>query len=123
MVNNMIKQRVTNKFVKEIYGTKNIINIGYCKIDKWLHRLLPMFYTCGIYGWNYDVYNFGDMAICQGYRNIPGMRPDDKQMDEIKARLEILDKKSHLLTYDEMNKLIYDTLVKWINHVAWGAEF
>lgn len=123
MVNNMIKQRVTNKFVKEIYGTKNIVNIRYCYIDKWLHRLSPMFYTCGIYGWNYDVYNLGGFAICQGYRNIPGIRATDEQLNAIKARLEALDKKDHLLTYDEMNKLIYETLEKWAEHVLWGTDF
>lgn len=123
MVNNMIKQKVTSKFVKDVFGVQNIINVRYCKIDKWLHRLSPMFYTCGIYGWNYDVYNLSGFAICQGYRNIPGTRATDQQIDEIKARLETLDKKEHLLTYDEMNKLIYDTLVKWMYHVVRGLEF
>lgn len=48
-------------------------SLGYCEMSEAL-RLLdgPRGYSCGVYGWNYDVYDVGGVAVCTGYRDMPG---------------------------------------------------
>lgn len=65
-----MKAKITNKEVRLMYD-----NILLCK-DANLENLLASrfsarFYNCGTYGWNYDVYSFGDTCIIVGYRNFP----------------------------------------------------
>ena len=31
----------------------------------------PVAYAAGVYGWNFDVYDFGSVAIVTGYRGMP----------------------------------------------------
>lgn len=61
-----MKFRTTQKAVKENF-TK-VIKVGYCSLQKLLTYETPIAYTCGVYGWNADIYNFGDVAIVTGYR-------------------------------------------------------
>ena len=48
-------------------------SLGYCEMSEAL-RLLdgPRGYACGVYGWNYDIYDVGGVAVCTGYRDMPG---------------------------------------------------
>ena len=50
----------------------HVIRIPYCALQKTLKLESPMYYNAGTYGWNYDVYDFDDVAIVTGYRNMPG---------------------------------------------------
>ena len=45
-------------------------SLGYCEMSGPL-RLLggPRGYACGVYGWNYDIYDVGGVAVCTGYRD------------------------------------------------------
>lgn len=60
-----MKKRVTRKFVIENY---KVLKVGYCALQGLLRYYAPRYYTAGVYGWNADVYVFGDVAICTGYR-------------------------------------------------------
>ena len=64
--------RVTQKAVKDNYS--RIYKAGYCAMQYLLRPFNRAAYTAGIYGWNYDVFEpFQDgVAICTGYRNMPG---------------------------------------------------
>lgn len=46
----------------------------------------PIAYTCGVYGWNFDVFEVYGVTICTGYRNMPGKRLDGIREYEKKAR-------------------------------------
>ena len=48
-------------------------SLGYCEMSEAL-RLLdgPRGYTCGVCGWDYDIYDVGGVAVCAGYRDMPG---------------------------------------------------
>jgi hypothetical protein len=35
-----------------------------------IHYVSADYYTCGVYGWNFDVYTFGNYAITTGYRGM-----------------------------------------------------
>lgn len=46
----------------------------------------PIAYTCGVYGWNFDVYEIDGLTICTGYRGMPGRRANNIGAYEEKAR-------------------------------------
>lgn len=83
-----MKRKITRNEMKMYYN--DIIKIGYCNAQHILYYDRPQFYNYGVYGWNYDVYDFGDVAICTGYRTIGNVKPN----------YEIIRK------YDDMAKMI-----------------
>lgn len=62
----MNKIKATKKAIVESYN--NVICVGYCDLQNLLYCKSPSFYTCGVYGWNADVFDFESTAICTGYR-------------------------------------------------------
>jgi hypothetical protein len=48
----------------------NVIRFGYCQLQHLLQDSEPFAYTSGLYGWNADYYQLGDLIICTGYRSI-----------------------------------------------------
>ncbi len=69
-----MKYRTTNKEVKSNSGY--VISIPYCDAQDLLRIAEPQAYTCGVYGWNSDIYHFGGVTISTGYRPVNGIRPD-----------------------------------------------
>ena len=69
-----MKKKITRNEMKRQYN--NIIKIGYCDAQYILYYDEPQFYNSGVYGWNYDVYAFGDVAICTGYNSIGNVKPE-----------------------------------------------
>lgn len=64
----MAKAKTTRKWVNENYYC---VYFGYCELQYLLTYQTPRFYTCGVYGWNFDVYTFCcDYAITTGYRGM-----------------------------------------------------
>lgn len=61
-----MKFKTTRKAVKENSGI--ILEVGYCDLQSLLYFKDPAAYTCGVYGWNSDVYDFGKVVIVTGYR-------------------------------------------------------
>ena len=67
-----MKYKTTAKAVKN--GCANVKCAGYCKLQYLLRNHEPTAYTCGVYGWNFDVYEVYGVTICTGYRGMPGTR-------------------------------------------------
>lgn len=65
-----MKYKTTRKAV--VNGSSNIIRAGYCSLATLLTNHKPVAYTCGVYGWNFDVYEVYGVTICTGYRGMPG---------------------------------------------------
>ena len=65
---------------REIMGRYDkIIKIGYCDLSNALDIAgkSPEAYTCGVYGWNADVYDMGNgVAIVTGYNPFGNIKPD-----------------------------------------------
>lgn len=57
-----------------IQGHNHVISAPYCKLQTLLAYETPAAYTEGTYGWNADIYEFGDVAICTGYRPFGDIR-------------------------------------------------
>lgn len=79
-----MKYKTTRKAI--VNGSANVRCAGYCDLQSLLYNHAPIAYTCGIYGWNFDVYDVYGITICTGYRNMPGKRLDGIGEYESKAR-------------------------------------
>ena len=108
----MLKAKVTKKEVLESYY--NVISIGYCSAQFLLNALEPQFYTCGIYGWNADVYQIDyNTAIVTGYRPFGNL---DKNYD----RLNIYEDKAlkiwndNSIPYEKQKEKVNKLLEKFI---------
>lgn len=67
-----MKYKTTRKAI--VAGCQNIRSAGYYDLADLLRNHEPVAYTCGIYGWNFDVFEVYGVTICTGYRNMPGKR-------------------------------------------------
>lgn len=80
-----MKIQTTQKEIKGAFN--NIISIGYC--DAWylLRHMGPTFYTCGVYGWNSDIYIINNnTCIVTGYRPFGNLKLDNIRELNEKAR-------------------------------------
>lgn len=59
-----MKVKTTNKALREAQAIK----IGYNAMNWLLTYENPIYYTCGVYGWNSDVYDVGGVIVSTGYR-------------------------------------------------------
>lgn len=68
----MAKIKTTNKYIKTVWN--NVFRCGYCDLQYIMKGEEPVYYNCGVYGWNYDVYcdYKRNIAITTGYRNMTG---------------------------------------------------
>lgn len=61
-----MKYKTTRKAVKGNFS--KVFAVGYCGLSDLLRFEEPRAYTCGVYGWNADIYEFGGVAVVTGYR-------------------------------------------------------
>ena len=62
----MAKMRITRNDLRANFG--KVLAVGYCDAVNLLRYSSPFGYACGVYGWNFDAYEVGGVAICTGYR-------------------------------------------------------
>ena len=54
-----------------------VIEISYCGVQSLLRHKNPIAFTCGMYGWNSDIYDMGKgVAIVTGYRPFGNVHPN-----------------------------------------------
>jgi hypothetical protein len=51
-------------------GYNYVIQAGYCELQSLLSYKDAVAFTCGLYGWNFDVYDINGIAIVTGYRGM-----------------------------------------------------
>ncbi len=94
----------------------NIVRIEYGKVCHLLGYETPSGYNQGIYGWNYDIYQFSDITIIAGVRSLTGVKINDNIIKtyEDKARIiardysltaEIKRAKTESLLYQCLNEI------------------
>lgn len=84
-----MKYKTTRKAI--VNGSSNVRSAGYCDLSHLLHYHSAVAYTCGVYGWNFDVFEIYGLTICTGYRNMPGKRLEHIHEYEEKARAIVND--------------------------------
>ena len=112
----MAKAKTTRKWVAENY---TCVSVGYCELQYLLKFQSPRFYTCGVYGWNCDIYTFGDWAIVTGYRGIvahvDGLGYDRTREYEKKA--EALRSSGNFAGYEEERDAVNGLLKEYLAEV------
>ena len=83
-----MKYRTTAKELRNNSGY--IVSAGYCDLQDLFRDISPNAYTCGVYGWNFDVYDLDEggvpLTVCTGYRGMVGKRAEGIEEYEAKAR-------------------------------------
>ena len=102
-----MKYKTTAKAIRE--SDLNPRSAGYCDLQCLLRNHEPNAYTCGVYGWNFDVYEVYGLTICTGYRGMPGKRLEGISEAENKAR-DILSWENTSMTYDEKREAVEKVL-------------
>lgn len=70
-----MKFKATRKMIMNNYH--KVIEISYCGVQHLLYHKSPIAYTCGVYGWNSDIYDLGNgVAIVTGYRPFGNIHPN-----------------------------------------------
>lgn len=78
-----MKYKTTAKAIRQ--GATRPRSAGYCSLQYLLYYHNPNAYTCGTYGWNFDVYEVYGLTICTGYRGMVGKRLEKVDEYEKKA--------------------------------------
>lgn len=82
-----MKYKTTAKAIRQAMREgERVVSIGYCDACTLLRAHNPIAYTCGVYGWNFDVYHVYGLTICTGYRNMVGPTAKNVREYEEKAR-------------------------------------
>ena len=102
-----MKYKTTAKAIRE--GACNPRSVGYCDLQSLLNNHSPIAYTCGVYGWNFDVYEVYGVTICTGYRGMVG--PSCKGVMEYEEKAaKILSWENKEMTYDEKREAVENLL-------------
>lgn len=109
-----MKFKTTAKAIRQSYGKKLAIN--YCGAQFLLWNHAPTAYTCGVYGWNFDVYTVHGVTICTGYRGMVGATPDWALLDKYEhAAREVVESR---LPYEERQAKVEALLEEFLSLVA-----
>ena len=105
-----MKFKTTKRAVMD--GYSYVIETSYCSVYDLLSLESPNAYTCGVYGWNADIYSFGDTAIVTGYRPFGRLKARPETIEKYKRAALDLKKASASFSFsntrDAMQALIAD---------------
>ncbi len=83
-----MKYKTTNKAIKSEY--RHILSVIYCDAQHLLSKRYPIACASGAYGWNFDLYDVGDIVpgacICTGYRPPKGSGYDKNLLRDYESR-------------------------------------
>lgn len=58
--------KLTKNDLRNNFGV--IVSCGYCELQSLLNIKSRVGYNKGVYGWNFDTYDFGGVGLITGYR-------------------------------------------------------
>ena len=108
-----MKYKTTKKAVMN--GYSKIICCGYCSLQNLLWHKSPEAYTCGVYGWNADIYEVNGVAICTGYRPFGNIRPDYEMVQKYEKQAEDA---RHYMSYEEAREKLDLLLVEFVREAT-----
>lgn len=106
-----MKFKTTSKEIKNYYNT--IISIGYCGAQHLLQYQEARAYNCGVYGWNYDLYIVDGVALCTGYRSMPGKSVNYDLLNEYEKAAEKI-VYNYSIGYEKQKELVNGLLAEFI---------
>ena len=110
-----MKIRTTNKAIRENFS--RVYRAGYCDLQDLLRYSEPVAYTCGVYGWNADVYDVDGVAIVTGYRPGVGRQIDYDVVKKYAAKARKIGDDT-ARTYASRKKSVNRLLEKFISEIT-----
>lgn len=107
-----MKFKTSRKAIVEGTPRSALFAVGYCDMAYLLRYHSPIAYTCGVYGWNFDVYEVYGLTICTGYRNMPGRKLVGLEEYEKAAREIITSEHSWNYRKEETENLLKELCIK-----------
>ena len=92
--------RLTNNDLKNNFGV--IVSCGYCELQTLLNMKNRIGYNSGVYGWNFDAFDFGGVGLITGYRT----RGADVRLSM--EFCERWDKRARDVTYEERKQILVE---------------
>lgn len=102
-----MKYKTTAKAIRE--GAINPRSARYCETQYLLRNHKPNAYTCGVYGWNFDIYEVYGVTICTGYCGMVGKRLEGIAEAEAKAA-KIWENCDKSVTWEDKCKAVEELL-------------
>lgn len=100
---------------KEVFASyKKVVKLGYCDLQYLLSYESPVAYTSGSYGWNADIYDFRNVAICTGYNPFGNICPDCEVVEKYEQEAQ----KIMYSNSDDKQTQLDDLLEKFIDEVC-----
>lgn len=109
-----MKFKTTNRAINSYYN--KVLRVGYCAMQGLLRHQEPIAYTCGVYGWNADLYIVDGLAICTGYRPTGSAQVDYKLLDEYEKKAYAISS-NYNLKFDEQKQQINALLREFVEMV------
>ena len=110
-----MKVKTTAKAIRSAYPT--IIKISYCNLQGLLCIDRPEYYTCGVYGWNADIYDMGNgIAICTGYRPFGNVKPDRETVSRYEKRAREM--RRDLWNAEELAEHLHSLQMEFVREVC-----
>lgn len=107
-----MKIKVTKKEIVSNYN--NVICIGYCALQSLLNYENARFYTCGVYGWNLDIYEINNnTVIVTGYRPFGNIKVDYDTQRKYEAEAQRIDY-DHTIKYEARKEAIKNLLNEFV---------
>ena len=91
--------KLTKKDLRNNFGV--IVSCGYCELQSLLNIKSRVGYNQGVYGWNFDAFDFGGVGLITGYRT-RGAADIVLSMDFCKE----WDNKARNATYEERKQIL-----------------
>ena len=110
-----MKFKTTARDIRNGYCNK--LSIGYCDMQNLLLNRTPIAYTCGVYGWNFDVYDVDGIAVCTGYRGMPGKSPDHAMLREYENAAEKV-RYARTVPYERRMEIVDALLREFVNRAT-----
>lgn len=107
-----MKFKTTAKAIRENGG--KVLSVSYCGMQHLLSNHAPIAYTCGVYGWNFDVYTVDGVTICTGYRGMVGKSPDYDVLRDYENRAEKI-MYDRTIDYDKRRELVESLLSDFLS--------
>lgn len=113
-----MKFKTTKKAI--MINNINVISIGYADLQFLLQFEDPAAYTCGVNGWNADIYLFDNStAIVTGYRSFGNFSPDYDIVNQYNQKAHKI--RESIYNYDECKRQNNILLDEFINYVINGG--
>ena len=96
-----------------------IYQCGYCDLQDIMRYNEPSYYTCGVYGWNCDIYvdYKRDIAITTGYRGMTGSTINKEVIEKYSnIAKQILDN-TFKVPYDEIKKQLDENVEAFLDEL------